>query len=175
MKYLGIVALIVNLQSLLALKQYGMDCPTLMYSHKLANIPPSFPGVVAHGIHSLTLPDINYFFPNNKSNNIRLPVINPDLISRHPILYTPLDFEHIFEGPALRLIDQVLTHMNEPYHDLALYTNLEKIVHGAHMQDTWIAAGNEYMKLKVIVPNILTKLIQMCYLFQELEHYNIEI
>ena len=83
-----------------------IDCPTLMYSHQLAGIHPSFPGVVAHGVHSLTLPDINYYFPNNKTT-VRMPVVNPDLISRQPILYTPPDFQHEFEGPALRIVDQV--------------------------------------------------------------------
>ena len=44
------------------------DCPTLMYSKNWAALPPSFPGVVAHGVHSITIPDIRYYFPNNKTD-----------------------------------------------------------------------------------------------------------
>ena len=74
----------------------GLDCPTLMYSDHLAAIPPMFPGVVAHGVHSLTIPDIHFYFPNNNSD-IRMPVVNPDLLSLEPILFKPPDFQHSFD------------------------------------------------------------------------------
>ena len=74
----------------------GLDCPTLMYSEHMAAIPPSFSGVVAHGVHSLTIPDIHYYFPNNNTD-IRMPVVNPDLLSLEPILFKPPDFKHTFE------------------------------------------------------------------------------
>ena len=124
------------------------DCPTLMYSTELAAIPPSFPGIVAHGVHSLTIPDINYYFPNNKTE-IKMPVINPDLLSFEPILFYPPNFEHTFESPAMRIMDRFLSHMNEPHYDMRLYTDMEKLVHAAHMQDYWQSAGKAYVDLQV--------------------------
>ena len=79
----------------------GLDCPTLMYSEHMAAIPPSFSGVVAHGVHSLTIPDIHYYFPNNNSD-IRMPVVNPDLLSLEPILFKPPDFKHTFDRYSFR-------------------------------------------------------------------------
>lgn len=149
------MSFVIVLASLLPLMALGNpvvhptpDCPTQMYSKSLGNLPPSFPGVIAHGVHSLTLPDIHYYFPSNKSEII-MPTVNADLLSFEPIIYKPLDFEHSFETPALRVIDLVLSHMNSPHYDMRLYTDLEKVVHAAHMQDIWQDAGKEYMKLQV--------------------------
>ena len=105
-----------------------------------------FSGVVAHGVHSLTLPDIHFYFPNNKTEII-MPIVNPDLLSFEPILFHPPDFQHSFSSPALRVVDQVLSHMNSPHFDMRLYTDLEKIVHAAHMQDIWVQAGKAYQQL----------------------------
>ena len=124
------------------------DCPTLMYSQNYAGLPPSFPGVVAHGVHSLTLPDIHYYFPNN-STEIIMPVVNPDLLSFEPILFQPPDFEETFKSPAMRVVDHVLSHMNSPHYDMRLYTDLEKLVHAAHMQDVWLEASGYYKELQV--------------------------
>jgi len=123
------------------------DCPTLMYSPNWAGIPSYFPGMVAHGVHSMTLPDIDFYFPNNKSD-ISMPVVNPDLISTEPILFNPPNFEHSFETPAMRVVDLVLSHMNSPHWDITLETDLEKLVHAAHMQDVWYYAGLAYEEMK---------------------------
>ena len=66
-----------------------------MYSPYLGNLAPSFPGVVAHGVHSLTLPDIRRYFPT-ENTNIRMPVVNPDLLSSEPIIFALPDFNHTF-------------------------------------------------------------------------------
>jgi len=110
-------------------------------------LPGTFPGVVAHGIHSITIPDIHFYFPTDKTD-IQMPVVNPDLLSDTPILSKPLDFKHSFTSPALRVIDQALTHMNSKHYDMSLYNDLEKIVHAAHMQDWWLEAGKAYNKMQ---------------------------
>ena len=78
-----------------------------------------------------------------------MPIVNPDLLSFEPILFHPPDFQHSFSSPALRVVDQVLSHMNSPHFDMRLYTDLEKIVHAAHMQDIWVQAGKAYQQLQV--------------------------
>ena len=45
------------------------DCPTLIHSFDAgipASLGTSFARMVAHGVHSLTIQDIKYYFPNNK-------------------------------------------------------------------------------------------------------------
>ena len=71
------------------------DCPLVLYSPSLANLPPSFPGVVAHGSHSLTLPDIRRYFPT-QNTDIWMPVLNPDLPASDSIIFTLPDFNHTF-------------------------------------------------------------------------------
>ena len=128
------------------------DCPTLMYSKRLAAIPSSFPGVIAHATHSLTIPDIHVYFPINETDDteITLPVVNPDLKSTEPIIFHPPDFHHSFSSPALRAVDQTLSHMNSPDYGIWGYSDLDKLVHAAHMQDIWQSASKAYAKLQVI-------------------------
>ena len=46
-------------------------------------------------------------------------------------------------------MDSVLTHMDNPNYDMRLYTPLERIVHGAHMQEVWQEAGEVFNRMKV--------------------------
>ena len=61
-----IISFAILLNKSLAQPMAMPDCPTLMYSPNWAGIPSYFPGMVAHGVHSMTLPDIDFYFPNNK-------------------------------------------------------------------------------------------------------------
>jgi len=137
----------------LAKPRTNQNCPTQMQSADWARIPPSlgtsFEYMVAHGIHSLTIQDINYYFPNNKNDNdIVIPVANPDLNSSEPILSRPTNFEYGFKNPAFRAIELVLSNMNNPDHGIRFNTDLEKIIHAAHMQDIWIEGALAYSKLQ---------------------------
>merc|ERR1711962_201245 len=115
-------------------------------------LPITFPEAVAHGIHTLTMSDIQFYFPTDNiatlKEDFQLPVTNPDLNSATLVLSQPLDFKHTFTSPALRAVDQVLSNMNSPNSDLANFNDLEKIVHAAHMQDIWSRAGEEFKKLQ---------------------------
>ena len=78
-----------------------------------------------------------------------MPVVNPDLLSSEPILFRPPNFEDVFQSPTLRAIDQVLSHMKSPHYGISHYTDMEKLVHTAHMQDFWQDAGKAYVQLQV--------------------------
>ena len=91
----------------------------------------------------------NKYLPFLLQSDISMPVVNPDLISTEPILFNPPNFEHSFETPAMRVVDLVLSHMNSPHWDITLETDLEKLVHAAHMQDVWYYAGLAYEEMKV--------------------------
>ena len=81
------------------------------------------------------------------------PVVNPDLSSSEPILFSPPSFANTFNffrfSPSLQLIDAMLTNMDNPNYDMRLYTPLKRIVHNAHMQEVWQEAGEVYNRMKV--------------------------
>ena len=78
-----------------------------------------------------------------------MPVANPDLLSPEAILFRPPNFDYSFKNPAFRAIELVLSNMNNPYYGMRYYSDLEKIVHAAHMQDIWTAGGLAYKKIQV--------------------------
>ena len=78
-----------------------------------------------------------------------MPVANPDLLSPEAILFRPPNFEYSFKNPAFRAIELVLSNMNNPNYGMKYYSDLEKIVHTAHMQDIWTAGGLAYTKFQV--------------------------
>jgi len=128
------------------------DCPTLIKNFDAGdsaslNSNYTVAGMIAHSIHSLTIQDIDYYFPNDK-DDIVMPVANPDLLSPEPILFRPPNFEYSFKNPAFRAIELVLSNMNNPNYGAKYYTDLEKLVHTAHMQDIWTEGGLAYAKLQ---------------------------
>jgi len=80
--------------------------------------------------------------------HVRLPVVNPDLLSPDPVIFSPPDSQHTFSSPAMAAVDRILSHMNNPDYDLRQYTDLEKLVHAAHMQEVWQEAGNVYSEIQ---------------------------
>jgi hypothetical protein len=83
-----------------------------------------------------------------------LPIVNPDLSSETEILAKPVEFKHSFKSPALRVVDQVLSHMDSPNYGLMDFSNLGKIVHAAHMQDWWSEASRAYSELQDSETNV---------------------
>jgi len=110
-------------------------------------LPADFAAVVAHATHSLSRQDIDFYFPS-ETEDINLPVVNPDLLSETEVLSKPFEFEHAFKTPALRVVDQVLSHMNFPDYDIRGNSAIERIVHEAHMQDWWSEGSKFYLELQ---------------------------
>jgi len=130
-----------------------MAAPKIPLANECSNrmkseLPEYFTGVVAHGSHSLTQQDVQFYFPNEKEE-ITFPVVNPNLQSETEILSKPVEFKHSFNSPSLRAIDQVLSHIDEPNYSLKDdFSSLGKIIHAAHMQDWWSEARRAYAELK---------------------------
>ena len=111
-------------------------------------LPADFAAMVAHATHSLSRQDIDFYFPTERED-FNLPVVNPDLLSETEVLSKPFEFKHAFKTPALRVVDQVLSHMNFPDYDIRGNSAIERIVHEAHMQDWWSAGSQAYLELQV--------------------------
>ena len=107
-----------------------------MKSHGLTG---RFPGAVAHGIHSITLEDIRYYFDKNATEKNGIPTLNYDLLDKNPVLpNAPLyGFDTSFTTVSLRYVDQVLRNMDRKNFYLTGYDTLEQLVHTFHMGEVW--------------------------------------
>lgn len=114
-----------------------------------------FPGLVAHGIHSLTVGDLQLFFKADVTSKNIIPTINADLRDRQAILFNAPDIpvNSMFATPGMRILDRVLSHMDNPDYDIREYNALERIIHAMHMQEVWHGASIEYAKLAKTPPS----------------------
>ncbi|TRY73534.1 hypothetical protein TCAL_17443, partial [Tigriopus californicus] len=129
------------------INQYDyFKCPNVMQAHHLTR---GFPGVVAHGLHSISLEDLQYYFDASASKDNHVPTINLDLVSEHAVLgYAPsVCLDHPFPSQFMRAVDQVLSHMDDPNYDVKKYSTFERLVHVMHMNEMWKMAKPHYDKL----------------------------
>merc|ERR1712029_371546 len=114
----------------------------------------------AHGVHSLSLEEIRYFFKADAPEQNKIPTVNIDFRSENIINFNaPLwGYEDRFGSWALKIMDWFMLN-DKPY----LYQNraniLEKITHQYHMQEIYQRAGKIYQKL---VENPPEKVTDIC-------------
>ena len=53
---------------------------------KKHGLSEKFPAAVAHGIHSITLEDIQHYFKPDATEDNRVPTLNYDAASKQPLL-----------------------------------------------------------------------------------------
>ena len=103
---------------------------------------------IAHGIHSLTLTDVRYYFnpEANETNNI--PTVNRNLLSRDPILNDAPDLKPSghFKTVGLQVAEDVMLNDGDDW-DLHNADALDKLLHGLHMHEMWHAASEVYSAL----------------------------
>jgi hypothetical protein len=127
-----------------------LDCQSIMSAAGLSN---RFPGVVSHGIHSLTVDALRQFKPTVTEKN-GIPTVNLNLTSLDAVLANAPDTGHShFKTTAMHIVDGVLSHMDNSLYDIKRYSTLEKLVHGLHMQECWYEAKIEYDKLQHAKPS----------------------
>jgi len=121
-------------------------CNTIMKAHGLSG---RFPGAVAHGIHSITLEDLRYYFKKDATEDNGIPTLNYDLTAKNPVLpNAPLyGFDTSFQTVAMRYVDQVLRNMDRKNFYITRYTTLEQLVHTFHMGEVWANAKIHYDKI----------------------------
>jgi len=128
------------------------DCSATL---KAAGLSDKFPGIVAHGIHSITVEQLRQFKPDVTEKN-SIPTVNMDLLSDAPILFhapNEPDVGKSFKTDGMRALDQVLSHMDNPKYDIGQYSTLERVVHSMHMQEVWYEVRSAYEKLKQQLPS----------------------
>jgi len=138
------------------------DCAAIL---EAAGASERYPGVVAHGIHSLHLEALRQFKADISPNN-GIPTVNMNLASDEPILRNvPEAEESCFKTSAMRATDRTLSHMDERNYDVKEYDGLERVVHALHMEEIWNSALIQYKNISLNPPNS-----KVCHCARDIEN-----
>jgi len=108
----------------------------------------SFYKGVSHGLHSLSLEEIRYFFKSDAPEDNRIPTVNTDFRAENPVLYNaPLwGYNDRFSGWALKIMDFFMLN-DKPYFYETMSNTLEKLSHQYHMQEIYSRASVLYKEM----------------------------
>merc|ERR1719228_821000 len=108
----------------------------------------------AHGLHSLHLEEIRYFFEANATKNNKIPVVNKNLSSEQPILFNaPLaGYDEQFNTMALKVMAYFMRNDRPDFFQQGVNT-LDKLTHQYHMHEIYAAAASIYKKMKENPPS----------------------
>jgi len=122
------------------LNKAGINLDTLVYS-------------AGHGIHSITVKDIRYYFEPSCPEINNIPTINTDLKDENLVLLSaPLGSDCL--TPGMRVLDQTLANDDRTDNYLVRgMSNMEKVAHGMHMNEMWEYARKAYSELKQTPPS----------------------
>jgi len=98
---------------------------------------------VAHGIHSITVKDIRYFFEPDFPEANDVPTVNPNFDQNHTLPYAPFGSQYL--SPGMGVLDILMS--NDYGNDTYLVhgsSKLEKLAHGMHMVELWHKTSKAY-------------------------------
>jgi len=127
---------------------HAEDCPSII--NRLSNNNfGSFGGDVAHAIHSITVDQLRLLEDNITVDNNNIPTVNLDLRAPDAILpYAPEAEASPFMTDAMRAIDAVLSHWDNPNYDIRGFSIVERLVHVFHMRESWAMIARMYNEIK---------------------------
>ena len=134
---------------LLAIPGYGRRdiCPNTLSSFCIGE---DFHHAAAHGIHALTLQELQYFFDDSATEDNNIPIINFNLSS--PDLTLPsvpdLKLGNSFLTPSMNSVDHILSNWENEDFFMRNASVLEMLVHNLHMYETLSSSGNIYKEIK---------------------------
>jgi len=108
----------------------------------------SFYKGVSHGLHSLSLEEIRYFFKADAPEDNLIPTVNTDFRAENPVLYSaPLwGYNERFSSWALKIMDFFMLN-DKPYFYETMSNTLEKLSHQYHMQEIYLRAAVLYKEM----------------------------
>jgi len=108
----------------------------------------SFYHGAAHGIHSLSLEEIRYFFKSDAPENNKIPTVNIDFRSEEVIHFNAQlwGYENRFSTWALKIMDWFMLN-DHPYQYETGTNPLEKLSHQYHMHEIYSRASIMYNEL----------------------------
>ena len=142
------------LASLLLLASAGQpSCENIFQSFCIDHT--EFHEWVAHGIHSLKLQELQYFFDADATEDNNIPTVNDDLTSPNLLHQTAVDLNlnNSFLTPAMQSVDYILSNWESENFIMKNSSVLELLVHNLHMYETLSVAGKMYQQIKRKVKN----------------------
>jgi len=105
--------------------------------------------VFGHGLHSLTVNDLCFYFDEKAGEKNGIPTVNFNL-SGPAILENAqyIQLAHNYFTPAYSALDHVLSNIDDPMYGVKNANALDMIAHALHMQELWSVAGKAYKGLR---------------------------
>merc|ERR1711872_542626 len=122
------------------------DCFTILEQSQA--LSATYPKRITHGIHSLTLADLRYYFNPNANETNNIPTINRDLSSPIPILNDAPDIGRSdrFKTIGLLVAEEVVLKEDRDW-DIHGGDILDKLLHALHMHEVWLETSRLYKGL----------------------------
>lgn len=105
--------------------------------------------VFGHGLHSMTVNDLRFYFDEKASEKNGIPTVNFNLSG--PALLENAQYiqlAHNYFTPAYAALDHILSNIDDPKYGVKNANALDMIAHALHMQELWSVAGKAYKGLK---------------------------
>merc|ERR1719328_424192 len=124
----------------------GGDCPSIL--EQTSALSDIFAKRIAHGIHSLTLADLRFYFNPNANETNNIPTINRNLTSSIPILNDAPDIGRSdrFKTIGLLVAEEVVLKEDSDW-DIHGGDILDKLLHALHMHEVWSETSRLYKGL----------------------------
>jgi len=143
--------------SAIVLVNSRLSCPDIFSKFCVGE---DFHHAAAHGIHSLTLQELQYFFDESATEDNSIPMVNFDLSS--PQLTLPsvpdLKLNNSFLTPSMNSVDHILSNWENADFFMSKASVLEMLVHNLHMYETLSVSGKIYAKIKKKPKNNMKRL-----------------
>merc|ERR1719167_2012214 len=142
MATLGLALVLLGLASA-ASTGGGGDCFSILEDNPA--LSATYPKRIAHGMHSLTLADLRYYFNPNANETNNIPTINRNLTSSEPILNDAPDIGRSdrFHTMGLLVAEEVVLKEDRDW-DLRNADTLDKLLHALHMHEMWSQTSRLY-------------------------------
>jgi len=113
------------------------DCQKVMTDAGLE--VSTFSDSVAHGIHSITVEELNSYFDGDVSEANSIPTVTRDRKNPQRILpYAPrMNKDPNVLTDAMTMIDFILRNSDDTKQDNTMFTALEKLAHAAHSKELY--------------------------------------
>jgi len=114
------------------------------------NVSAEYGWFAAHGSHSITLNEIQFFFEPAATFENGITMVNFNLSGDILLPNAPwIDVDNRFTSPAMFALNHVLSNMEDNNYDIKNGNALDRIAHNLHMQELWQNAAKFYKKSKL--------------------------
>jgi len=119
------------------------------------HVSPEYGWFAAHGSHSITLNEIQFYFEPTATIDNGITMVNFNLSGDILLPNAPwIEADNRFTSPALFALDHVLSNMDDNSYDFKNGNALDRIAHNLHMQEVWQNAAKKYKGIRRRKPKL---------------------